>query len=208
LRYPETLYFVNTVYMWPANDLFLLGVMNSPLMWSYMWRNAQHGKDEALRLFTAFLETAPVPRASDDQRALITGRVERLMMITAERHRRVRQLLDWRRVEFGVEKPGQKLSEPHELDSDTFVAEVKKRRAGKSTVTASELRRLREEFYRVATPLREGARESLRLESEVSDLVNEAYGLTPEEVDLLWQTAPPRMPNVARREVEATVDLA
>jgi len=25
-------------------------------------------------------------------------------------------------------------------------------------------------------------------------MVNEAYGLTPEEVDLMWRTAPPRMP--------------
>jgi len=28
----------------------------------------------------------------------------------------------------------------------------------------------------------------------VADLVNAAYGLTPEEVALMWQTAPPRMP--------------
>jgi hypothetical protein len=32
------------------------------------------------------------------------------------------------------------------------------------------------------------------LETELSELVNDAYGLTPEEVDLLWRTAPPRMP--------------
>ena len=32
------------------------------------------------------------------------------------------------------------------------------------------------------------------LERRLSDLVNEAYGLTPEEVDLMWRTAPPRMP--------------
>ena len=28
----------------------------------------------------------------------------------------------------------------------------------------------------------------------LSDLVNEAYGLTPDEVRLMWATAPPRMP--------------
>ena len=32
------------------------------------------------------------------------------------------------------------------------------------------------------------------MERRVSDLVNEAYGLTPEEVALMWETAPPRMP--------------
>jgi hypothetical protein len=38
------------------------------------------------------------------------------------------------------------------------------------------------------------AAEARDLERRVSDLVNAAYGLTPEEVDLMWRTAPPRMP--------------
>ena len=40
-------------------------------------------------------------------------------------------------------------------------------------------------------PARKLAAEALALEHEVS---NEAYGLTPEEIRLLWDTAPPRMP--------------
>ena len=38
------------------------------------------------------------------------------------------------------------------------------------------------------------AGEALKLERQISDLVNEAYGLTPDEIDLMWKTAPPRMP--------------
>ena len=41
---------------------------------------------------------------------------------------------------------------------------------------------------------REGRAEAAGLERRLSDLVNLSYGLTPEEVDLLWRTAPPRMP--------------
>jgi hypothetical protein len=40
----------------------------------------------------------------------------------------------------------------------------------------------------------------LQLERQLSDLVNEAYGLTPDEVALMWQTAPPRMPFTARHD--------
>jgi len=36
--------------------------------------------------------------------------------------------------------------------------------------------------------------EADRLERQVSDLVNEAYGLTADDVRLMWETAPPRMP--------------
>jgi hypothetical protein len=38
------------------------------------------------------------------------------------------------------------------------------------------------------------AGEALTLEHEISDLVNAAYGLTPDEIALMWKTAPPRMP--------------
>jgi hypothetical protein len=41
------------------------------------------------------------------------------------------------------------------------------------------------------------AAEARQLERQVSSRVNEAYRLTPDEVGLLWQTAPPRMPGDA-----------
>ena len=34
----------------------------------------------------------------------------------------------------------------------------------------------------------------MKLERTLSDLVNQAYGLTSAEVELMWNTAPPRMP--------------
>lgn len=47
---------------------------------------------------------------------------------------------------------------------------------------------------RTIEPARALAAEALKLECAFSDLVNQACGLTPEEIALLWQTAPPRMP--------------
>lgn len=38
------------------------------------------------------------------------------------------------------------------------------------------------------------AAKTLTLERTLSDLINQAYGLTPEEVQLLWATATLRMP--------------
>lgn len=40
-------------------------------------------------------------------------------------------------------------------------------------------------------PMRQGLAEGAESERWLADLVNEAYGLTTEEVDLLWRTAPP-----------------
>ena len=43
-------------------------------------------------------------------------------------------------------------------------------------------------------PARLLALEAQSLERRLSDLVSAAYHLTPDEIALLWQTAPPRMP--------------
>lgn len=61
-------------------------------------------------------------------------------------------------------------------------------------MAASALKSLRDEHARTIEPARAQAAEAQVLERRLSDLVNEAYGLTPDEVTLMWQTAPPRMP--------------
>jgi hypothetical protein len=58
----------------------------------------------------------------------------------------------------------------------------------KHPLTAAGLQALREEYTRTL------AAETLTLERTLSDLVNQAYDLTPAEIALMWQTAPPRMP--------------
>ena len=56
---------------------------------------------------------------------------------------------------------------------------------------AAELARV---YRQYVPPLRAGSAETARLERRLAELVDAAYGLTPEEVALLWRTAPPRMP--------------
>jgi hypothetical protein len=53
---------------------------------------------------------------------------------------------------------------------------------------------LQDEYTRTLEAARALAAETLTLERTLSDLVNQAYGLTPKEIELMWQTAPPRMP--------------
>ena len=43
-------------------------------------------------------------------------------------------------------------------------------------------------------PARALLADCLKLERTLSDLINQAYALTPEEIALMWRTAPPRMP--------------
>jgi hypothetical protein len=72
--------------------------------------------------------------------------------------------------------------------------EVNRNRGKKNPLSAAALKSLRDEHARTIEPARAQAAEAQELERRLSDLVNEAYGLTPDEVALMWQTAPPRMP--------------
>ena len=184
----------NTVYFLPTSDPWVLAVLNSPAGWWFAWRKAQHGKDEALRFFTVFMEQFPIPVPSAEQREFYESDVNRLVELTETHQETVRNLLDWLKVEHEIAKPTNRLRDPIALDTDALVAEVRKIRGSKKPLSLAALRGLRDEHARTIVPAQALAAEARGLELRVSDLVNDAYGLTPEEVRLMWETAPPRMP--------------
>ena len=141
------------------------------------------------RIFTSFVADYPVPPAShpfDD--------LNRLPGAKATLRHSVCAVDDWLRHEFGLSKPGRALTDPHRLDPDGFVAAVRAALPKSRKWSAAEIAGLKREYADTLVPARAAAAEILALERKLSDLVNAAYGLTPEEVALMWHTAPPRMP--------------
>lgn len=191
----EEAYLLNTAYVWPTSDLWLLAVVNAPVMWAFMWRNAMHGKDEALRLIYSFTETIPIARPTEANRAEAADRVAKLMELTRANQNAQCDLLSWLKQIHAIDSPGLKLQDAASLDFGAFIAEVKKRRpnaAGKLSV--SGVKGLGEAYEETIPGMQRRAAESLLHERRLADLINQAYGLTPEEIDLMWRTAPPRMP--------------
>lgn len=184
----------NKTFFVTCDDLYLLAVLNSPLMWWHNWRYLPHMKDEALSPMGFLMESLPIAEPAAAIREVAETAVRRLIEITASQQQTQRTVLDWLRVEYAIEKPSQKLAALTGLDSDAFVAEVKKLRGKKQPLTAASLAALRAEYTQSIEPARALATEALALERTLSDLVNQAYQLTPEEVQLMWDTAPPRMP--------------
>jgi hypothetical protein len=190
-------------YFIPVADLWLLAVLNSPLMWWHNWRTFTHLKDEALSPMAYMVEGLPVAPPLEHQRRQAEQAVTRLVKIAKSCQSGKRTILGWLKVEYDVAKPTLKLQSPADLDVDAFVAEVKRARAKEKakTMTAAALATLREEHARTIAPIRAQAAEALTLEQELSDLVNAAYGLTPDDVKLMWDTAPPRTPLAATAPV-------
>ncbi len=78
------------------------------------------------------------------------------------------------RTECGLEHLITMLLPPTELDSDIWVAEVKRIRGKKQPLTAAGLQALRDEYIRTIVPARALAAETLALEGTPSHLVNQA----------------------------------
>ena len=184
----------NTCYFLPTAAPAVAASLNSPVGWWYAWRKAQHGKDEALRYFTSFMEAYPVAPLKPDAQEEVAEIVQRLSNLVEKRHLADQSATDWLRIEFDLKKLRTGLLSPSALDADSFVTEIRQALPKKRKLTAAEIAELKREHGETIEPARQARATISTLERKLSDLVNKAYGLTPEEVALMWRTAPPRMP--------------
>ncbi|MCC0009627.1 MAG: Eco57I restriction-modification methylase domain-containing protein [Hyphomicrobiaceae bacterium] len=190
----EGFFLPNTAYFIERADDWLLAVLNSPIFWWWAWRKAVHGKDEALRFIKDFVLTIPMPSINESQSENITGAVRALEIATAKVLASRCSIRHWLQIEFQVERPSRPLLMPDKLDSEGFISAIRKSIPKKRKLTAAEIGELRREYAATIEPARAARAEIFALENQISDLVNEAYGLTPKDVALMWRTAPPRMP--------------
>jgi hypothetical protein len=72
------------------------------------------------------------------------------------------------------------------LDAEALAAEVQKARGATRQLSKAQVKALKAERARSVRPLQALAAEARRLEGRVADLVNAAYGLTAEEMALMY----------------------
>jgi hypothetical protein len=184
----------NTGYFLPTDDLTLAATLNAPIGWWYSWRRAQHGKDEALRYFNTFVEDYPIPAFGVTEAAEIRENVEELSALTATVRTADQTLAHWLRVEQGIAKLPSILAESSRLGVDAFAAAVRAALPRREGFGPVRLARVRDAFLEVAEPARAARGKALNCELALSSVINRSYGLSDDEVALMWRTAPPRMP--------------
>jgi hypothetical protein len=184
-------------FIFASSDRWLLAVLNSPVMWYYLYRVTIHAINETLRLKNIYTETLPIAPPTDEIRAEVEPIVSRLIEITKINRETYRDVLDWLQIEYKIAKLGQKLEHFASLKFEEFVAEVRKRMPktkSSDPLSPAAFKALRQAHNKYVPASQIRSTEALQLEHRLSDLVNQAYGLTPAEIDLMWKTAPPRMP--------------
>jgi hypothetical protein len=184
-------YFVNNKCFFIASeDEWLLVCLNSPLLWWSNWRYLGHAKDEALTPQAWQMEGVPIAPQKVDVRPMVGS----ITSIVSDANEARRILRDWYRHGLEIEKIPNALRNPFTLDADQFISAIQKARGVRKPLTAAAISHVREEHARTIVPVARRLGEAVRCEQRLSDLVNDAYGLTPAEVKLMWRTAPPRMP--------------
>jgi hypothetical protein len=184
----------NTAYMIASGDPWIAACLNSPTGWWYAWRGAQHGKDEALRYFTSYIEHFPIAPLPNNDRAAVDDCVGILRETGNLRHEHRRLLRDWLRVTWDISKPTAGLLDPFALSADDFAMALRAALPRKQrALSAAAIATIRAEHTATVAPIAARLAEATRHEITLSALVNRAYGLTQTEEALLWETAPPRM---------------
>jgi hypothetical protein len=172
----------------------VLASLNSPIGWYYTFREYPHKKDEAIAMDIAYLSKHPVASLSDAAENEVAQLIGDVSAKSGEVIAGSRLILDWLHHEFGVDTSKRELASPYNLDADAFVAAIRKALPKRQRLSAADIQRLKHEHVQTVQPARDAALQSLALEHKLSDLVNAAYGLTPDDIKLMWDTAPPRMP--------------
>jgi type I restriction-modification system DNA methylase subunit len=191
----------NKTFILPTQDLFILGLLNSPLIWWYGQRVFTKMLSDAISPMGYLFETLPIAQPTEETRAEVEAIVTRLIEITKLNGQVYKDVLDWLQIEYKIEKLGNKLEDFATLEFPDFVDEVRKRmpkqkNAKKSSdpLSIPAFTALRQAYNDYVPEINSRKNETVKLEQRLSDLINQAYQLTAEEIDLMWKTAPPRMP--------------
>ncbi|HEX6748990.1 MAG TPA: hypothetical protein VF092_16955 [Longimicrobium sp.] len=180
---------------WPTADPYLLAVANSPVAWTWLWRSALHGRDDVLRLTPSAVEALPIAPPPPGLKPEIDAGVERIVELTAEQRTMTWEMMAWLRSDYAAGMPDAELLAWAELSASAFVDAVRRHRPQHAEPLAPrEVGMLRNAHADYAPRLTAVRAKAAGLERRVSQLVVRAYGLTPDEVELMWSTAPPRMP--------------
>lgn len=183
----------NKVFMLPTDNLALLGVLCSPLMWWFLTRTLPHMKDEALCPAGFVMENVRVTTGTGSQTKNIRAAVEPLLLLSDELHRWQRDFTLEACASVRVKEPDDRVLNWLRETAGVFSTRLAALGGGKglSTGLAGKLAELHQQGRKSYTDL---LFRQLEIERRLAVLVEDAYGLTPEERELMRATRPVRDP--------------
>src|SRR5260370_13199823 len=149
----------NLTYIIPGDEPALTVTLNAPVMWWYVSTTVEHGKDEVLRLFSSFMEQAPITPAvlCDD----LCADIAQVQKGVAEIKLAIATICDWLDHEFGIRKSARALDSAHLGDADAFVTAVRAGLPKSRKFSSAEIPRLNQEHSDTLTAAPDAAAHAL-----------------------------------------------
>ncbi len=189
------LYGNDKTFILSNSDLYLLGWLNTPIAWWYGNRVFTKMLSDAVSPMGYLFENLPIAQPTPTIRAEVEEIVSRLIEITKTNQTNSREVCKWIQSTHNIPKLGQKLENFSSFSKVAFIEAIRQRKPKTSgDLSPKGLKAVEEVYQEYAIPMQIDRAEATRLGHRLSDLVNQAYQLTPEEIALMWRTAPPRMP--------------
>lgn len=183
------LYINNKGYIMPAEHPWLLGLLNSRVIWFVIMRTClglgERAGMERFQLFAQYISQLPIPDVSGAEREAIGSAalaITELAKARYELHQRVRNRLQ---VDWGTaaSKLNQKLTAWWELDFTALRGELKK--VFRQDIPLKARDEWESWFREQRQAHQQLTQQIVRLEQEVNGAVYTAFGLTPAEIRLV-----------------------
>ncbi|MEN9848141.1 MAG: hypothetical protein RL368_881, partial [Pseudomonadota bacterium] len=169
-------------YIISSNDDFLLGLLNSRAIWFLIKSLCPFVRGGYYELRAQYIETLPIPPATDEQKARISDLAKSCQQISEQRYA-LEQKLQRRFADFGIKKLNQKLERWWLSDFQAFQTELKK---SYKIEIALKQRDEWESYFNDACEKHAKFNQYIaRLENELNAAVYQLFGLSGEEVRLV-----------------------
>ena len=181
-------YLANTAYFIPSGDWFLLGLLNSKILWFYWEGISTTIRGGFIRLIQQNLERTPIPDATDAQKAAIADLAQRCQS-TAEARYQLQEAVRRRLPDLcpAGRKPklSIKLTAWWTLDFAAFRAEIKK--CFKADIPLTERNEWDHFLAAERAKVVELSRTLTQLEADLNQQVYALFDLTAEEIGMIAQ---------------------
>jgi hypothetical protein len=177
-------------------DSWVLAVLNSPLFWWYAFRVFPHKKDETIAMDQALISVAPIPTASNELKAAVASYVGEIVQGLTDSQGEWMRLGCDLRSRLGDEAGALALKGARS-GARGLLAAVKKVDGLDRALALERVNDLRGVADTLVQAAQGRSRRRRELEVLVSDAVFQAYKLSESDIQMVWDTAPPRTPLAA-----------
>ncbi len=171
----------NKAFFLPLADWFVLGVLNSGPVWSWITQTLSPLRGGYWEFRSQYLEKLPIPDASPDDRQFVGNIAKRTQSLYGQRRARSEQFLHALGIDTAESTSRNPLEQPWSLAADDYA-----KRARKATGRAPDMK-----LYEAARDETAALTEQIaKLEAEIDSRVAALYGLDAEDQRWAAKTAP------------------